>query len=168
MNPADDSPTPPAHGKPGRLTRHQRSAINRAAWKDRHASPLPATSPGVAPPAGWNLPAAGTASAPMSDAEPGAADGLTIPPAALLAHAELETEARRLYSRSLKNLEAILNDPRSTNQDKIQAASHLRIAASIGQSDPAPTVYRLPMASLLGAEAPDQASDRGGVRPKEQ
>ena len=74
----------------------------------------------------------------------------------LKTHADLEIEARRLYQRSLANLETILKDPNATNQDRLQAASHLRLAAGIGQSDPAPTVYILPMSSLLGADAPDQ------------
>jgi len=87
-----------------------------------------------------------------TDAEPRARGNDAAP----LSHAELELEARGLYGKSLKNLREILNDKRATNQDRLQAASHLRLAASIGQSEPAPTTYRLPMASLLGAAPPTQ------------
>jgi len=81
-----------------------------------------------------------------------------------LAHAELETEARALYQRGLARLRLMLEDPRSTNVDVNTATAQLRLAASIGQSEPAPTVYRLPMASLLGADAPE-ALDRPAEAP---
>lgn len=75
-----------------------------------------------------------------------------------LAHAELEAEARALYQKGLARLRLMLEDPHATNVDVNTATAQLRLAASIGQSEPAPTVYRLPMASLLGADGPRQDS----------
>lgn len=77
-------------------------------------------------------------------------------------HAALEARALAIYETLLERLEGIANSPHSTNQDLIGAAGHLRLASSVGKSDPAPTVYRLPMASLLGADGPRQDSTGPG------
>lgn len=133
---ADDLPPAPL------TPREARKAANRLAWANRN-------NPDWVPP------------------EPPPEPPVELPPPApddpLKTHAELEIEARRLYQRSLKTLQTIIDSPHSTNQDRIQAAQHLRLSASIGQSEPAPTVYILPMASLLGADAPDQPAP-----PKEE
>lgn len=151
------------------LTNEQVSALNRARWavkgeeereeRRRAKGKAPAIEPDDAQDTEGVDGAEGEDSAvDASDPQDARAHDAPIPAGALLGHAELETEARRLYARSLKNLETILGDKRATNQDRLQAASHLRLAASIGQSEPAPTVYRLPMASLLGADGPRQDS----------
>lgn len=138
--------------------REVKRAANRTAWRaTKGLPPLPADAALLGAVPEPVAPAPAEPDEPVEDPDD---DG------PLKTHEDLEKEARRLYQRSLKNLETILRDPRATNQDRLAAAQHLRLAASIGQSDPAPTVYVLPMQSLLGADAPDQPAPDIPKEPK--
>lgn len=79
---------------------------------------------------------------------------------------------RRLFRAALEGVWRIVRAPLSdrtvTNQDRLNAFSHLRLALGVGKEPPPPDLFRVPMESLLGSP-PDGVSPpaHGATSPDE-